>query len=65
MSEVEQDVLIGQVMPQDQFTRRPFKTLEALVDYIRTFNITNGGFAYGEFPEFGTCYLLEYPTRQE
>jgi len=61
----EEEGSVGQVMPQDQFTRRPFKTLEALTDFIRTFNITNGGFAYGEFPELGTCYLLEYPTRQE
>ena len=52
-------------MPTPELIRRPFKTLEALTDYIRTFKITNGGFGYGDYPEVGLCYLLEYPPRQE
>jgi phosphoribosylformylglycinamidine (FGAM) synthase-like amidotransferase family enzyme len=59
----EQDVLVGQILPPQEITQRTFKTIEALTDYIRIFNITRGGFAYGDYPEVGLCYLLEYPTR--
>lgn len=59
----EQEALVGEVMPTPELIRRPFKTLEALTDYIRTFKITNGGFGYGDYPEVGLCYLLEYPPR--
>lgn len=61
----EQAALVGEVMPPEPLTRRTFKTLEALADFIVTFKIVRGGFAYGDYPEVGTCYLLEYPTRQE
>lgn len=62
---VEQEVLVGEVMQPEQLTRRSFKTIEALADYIRTFKITHGGFAFGDYPEVGKCYLLEYPTRAQ
>lgn len=62
----DHDGLVGMVLPPaDNIMRRPFKTLEALTDYIRTFKITHGGFGYGEFAGFGVCYMLEYPVRQE
>lgn len=61
----EQDGLLGEVMPPEPLVRRSFKTLDALTDFIRTFKITHGGFAHGDFPEFGQCYLLEYPARSQ
>lgn len=64
MSEVanEQEGLVGEVF-HPQLNQRFFKTLDGLADYIRTFEITQGGFAFGEFPGVGQCYLLEYPMR--
>lgn len=57
------EALTGEVMPLEPITRRYFKTLKGLTDYIETFNITHGGFAYGEVPEVGLCYVLEFPSR--
>lgn len=61
----EQEVLVGEIVQPEQLTRRSFATLDALADYIKTFQITNGGFAFGNFVEYGQCYLLEYPARSQ
>lgn len=58
----EQEGLVGEVI-HPQITQRFFKTIDGLTDYVRTFQITNGGFAFGDYPGFGQCFLLEYPTR--
>jgi hypothetical protein len=58
----EQQPLIGSVIPP-QITQRTFRTLDGLADYIKTFEITRGGFALMDVPEVGQRYVLEYPTR--
>lgn len=63
--EDQQDALVGEVMPKEPITQRYFKTLKGLTDYIQTFNITHGGFAYGEVADVGLCYVLEFPTREQ
>lgn len=64
MTEVanEQEGLVGEVIPP-QVTHRFFKTIDGLADYIKTFEITQGGFAPAFVQDVGQCYLLEYPTR--
>lgn len=63
MEDRTEDALVGEVMPQDPVSYRYFKTLRGLTDYIETFGITHGSFAYGQVPEVGLCYVLEFPSR--
>ncbi|MNC03761.1 hypothetical protein D3C87_1334140 [compost metagenome] len=55
----EQEALVGEVIPP-QITQRFFLTLDGLADYIKTFGITQGGFALTDVPGVGQRYLLEY-----
>jgi hypothetical protein len=48
-----------------QVTQRYFVTLEAMADFIRTFAITNGAFAHGNYANVGPSYLLEYPRLEQ
>ena len=61
---LEQDGLVGEV-EHPQIVQKFFRTQEGMCNYVTTFNITHGGFAYGDYPEHGLCWLLEYPYREQ
>jgi hypothetical protein len=58
----QQEGLEGEVIPP-QVTQRFFKTIDGLADYIKTFEIIQGGFGVGFVDGVGQCHILEYPTR--
>lgn len=57
---LNEQILEGEV-DRPLIIQRYFKTLQALTDFVLLFNLTNGGFAHGDYPGVGRCYLLEYP----
>ena len=59
---MQEEALVGEVFPP-QITQRFFTTLDGLADYIKTFEVVQGGFALVQVPNVGMRYLLEYQTR--
>ena len=60
----QQEGLVGEVFPPD-VTQRFFKTIDGLADYIKTFEIIQGGFGPGFVEGIGQCYILEYPGKEQ
>lgn len=60
---VSQVELEGEVV-QPEISHRYFKTLDSLADYIRVFKVQGGSFGFGNIPDIGECYVLEYDARK-
>ena len=60
MSQIE---LEGEVIQPD-ISHRYFSTLDGLTDYIKVFKVQGGSFGFGNVPDIGECWVLEYDARK-